>query len=78
MLPSLTTVLTLAFLAVSALKRSTAYPDGYLVMTLSEFSVSLLPFFRVSRNCCSRSSICALLTLSPLICDIATEVSTGL
>jgi hypothetical protein len=41
-------------------------------------TVSLLPFFRVNRNCCSRSSICALLTLSPLICAIATEVSTGL
>ena len=35
-------------------------------------------FFRVSRSCCSRSSICALLTLSPLICATATEVSTGL
>ena len=78
MLPWLTTVLTLAFLALSALNSSTAYPVGYLVMTLSEFSVSLLPFFRVNRSCCSRSSICALLTLSPLICAIATDVSTGL
>ena len=78
MLPSLTTVLTFAFLALSALNRSTAYPLGYLVMTLSELSVSLLPFFRVNRSCCSRSSICALLTLSLLIWDIATDVSTGL
>ncbi|CFE47544.1 Uncharacterised protein [Mycobacterium tuberculosis] len=78
MLPWLTTVLTFAFLALSALNRSTAYPVGYLVMTFSDPSVSLLPFFRISRSCCSRSSICALLTLSPLICVIATEVSTGL
>ena len=78
MLPWLTTVLILAFLALSALNRSTAYPVGYLVMTLSKFSVSPLPLFSSRRSCCSRSSICALLTLSLLICAIATEVSTGL
>ncbi len=78
MLPSLTTVLTLAFLAVSALNKSTAYPLGYLVMTLSEFSVSPLPLLSVNRSCCSRSSICALLTLPLLIWVIATDVSTGL
>ncbi len=78
MLPWFTTVLILAFLALSALKRSTPYPVGYFVMILSLFSVSLLPFFSSSRSCCSRSSICALLTLSLLIWAIATEVSTGL
>src|ERR687892_430372 len=78
MLLWLTTVLTLAFLALSASNSVAPYPVGYLVMTLSLFSVSLLPFFRSRRTCCSRSSICALLTLSLLIWVIATEVSTGL
>ena len=78
MLPWFTTVLTLVFFALNASNSGTAYPVGYLAMTLSEFSVSPLPFFRSSRSCCSRSSICALLTLSLLIWAIATEVSTGL
>jgi len=77
MLPWLTTVLTFAFLALSELNSWTAYPLGNLVMTLSLLSVSLLPFFSVNRNCCSRSSICALVTLSLLIWATATEVSTG-
>ncbi len=78
MLPWLTTVLVLTFLAFSASNRLTAYPVGYLVMTLFESSVSLLALFSSRRNCCSRSSIWALLTLSALIWAIATEVSTGL
>ena len=78
MLPWLTTVLVLAFLAFNASNSCTPYPVGYLVMILSLSSVSPLPFFRSSRSCCSRSSIWALLTLSLLIWAIATEVSTGL
>jgi hypothetical protein len=78
MLPWFTTVLTLVFFAFSASNNGTAYPVGNLVMTLSLSSVSELPFFNSSRSCCSRSSICALLTLSLLIWAIATDVSTGL
>ena len=78
MLPWFTTVLVLAFFALSASNSVTPYPVGYLVMILSLFSVSPLPFFSSSRSCCSRSSICALLTLSLLIWAIATDVSTGL
>jgi len=78
MLPWFTTVLTLVFFALRASNRGTAYPVGYLVMTLSLLSVSALPFFRSRRSCCSRSSICALVTLSLLICAMATDVSTGL
>ena len=78
MLPWFTTVLILAFLALNASNSCTPYPVGYFVMILSLSWVSLLPSFSSSRSCCSRSSICALLTLSLLIWDIATEVSTGL
>jgi hypothetical protein len=78
MLPWFTTVLVLVFFAFNASNRGTPYPVGYLVMILSLLSVSELAFFSSSRSCCSRSSICALLTLSLLIWAIATEVSTGL
>ena len=78
MLPWFTTVLILAFFAFNASNRVAPYPVGYLVMILSLSSVSPLALFSSSRSCCSRSSICALLTLSLLIWAIATDVSTGL
>ena len=74
----LTAVLVLTPLVVSASNNGTAYPVGYLAITLVELAVSLLAFFNSSRTCCSLSSICAVLTLSALICDTATEVSIGL
>nr|CRL74183.1 hypothetical protein CPGR_03562 [Mycolicibacterium komanii] len=78
MLPWLTTVFVVAPFACNESNSVAPYPVGYLVMILSLFSVSLLPLLSSRRSCCSRSSICALLTLSSLICAIATEVSTGL
>ncbi|PQM49408.1 hypothetical protein C1Y40_00368 [Mycobacterium talmoniae] len=78
MLPWLTTVLIWVCLPLNASYSGTAYPVGYLVMTLSEPSVSLVELFNFNRSCCSRSSICALSTLPASICASATEVSTGL